>query len=193
VLESNGSGTDFMPLWNNTYKINKVFENSILVWDASEDPAALGDWNYLITKDKTSIIKDPVVEVVGPVVRQEGGPVGVGLANSDSFSIYETDDGYGFVPVKFIPTFPDHWNYLMFLQTGYPVVPSDIQDATKMLINDMECGKLEYYKRMIVSYSTDQYRIQVDKSLFEGTGNLLVDKILEKYSYREKFRRPGVL
>jgi hypothetical protein len=193
VLETNGSGTDFFPLWNTSYRILKVYENTVLVWDSSEETPALGDFNYLLTKDKTSIIKDPVNEVVGPVVRQEGGPVGVGLANSDSFSIYETDDGYGFVPVKFIPTFPEHWNYLVYLETGYPVVPADIQDATRMLINDMECGKLEYYKRYITNYSTDQYRVQMDKSVLEGTGNILVDKIIEKYTYKEKFRKPGVL
>lgn len=193
VIETNGSGTDFFALWNTTYKILKVYENSVLVWDSSQDPKALGDFNYLLTKDKTSVIKDPVNEVVGPIVRQEGEPVGVGLANSDSFNLYETDDGYGFVPVKYMPTFPSHWNYLMFVETGYPVVPADIQEATRLLMSDIECGKLEYYKRYIASYSTDQYRFQMDKAAFEGTGNLLVDRILEKYLYKEKFRKPGVL
>jgi hypothetical protein len=193
VLETNGSGSDFLPLWNSTYKILKVYENNQLVWDIEEDPSALGDWNYLITKDRTAVIKDPVTEVVGPVVRNDGGSFGLGLANSDSVSLYETDSGYGFVPVKFITTFPDHWNYLLFLESGYPVVPYDIQDATKMLINDMDCGKLEYYKRYITNYSTDQYRIQIDKAAFEGTGNILVDKILEKYVYKERMRKPGVL
>lgn len=193
ILEVNGSGSDFLPLWNPTYKILKVYENNQLVWDITQDPSALSDWNYLITKDKTSIIKDPINDVVGPVVRNDGGSFGVGLANSDSVALYETDSGYGFVPVKFITTFPNHWNYLMILETGYPVVPVDIQDATKMLINDMECGKLEYYKRYITSYSTDQYRIQIDKSSFEGTGNMLVDKIIDKYLHKERMRKPGVL
>jgi hypothetical protein len=60
-------------------------------------------------------------------------------------------------------------------------VPSDIKEATLMLIDDLKCGKLDYYKRYITSYSTDQFRIQMDKSVIDGTGNILVDKILNKY------------
>jgi hypothetical protein len=79
----------------------------------------------------------------------------------------------------------------MLLETGYKVVPYDIQDATLMLIDDIKCGKLDYYKRYIKNYSTDQFKIEYDKRLIDGTGNILVDKILEKY--KENIIRPGVL
>ena len=60
-----------------------------------------------------------------------------------------------------------------------------------MLIDDLKCGKLDYYKRSIVNYSTDQYRIQIEKSALNGTGNILVDKILDKYI--NTTINPGVL
>jgi len=60
-----------------------------------------------------------------------------------------------------------------------------------MLINDIECGKLDYFKRYTSSYNTDQFRIGFDKRLFDGTGNLLVDKILERYT--STLVIPGVL
>ena len=50
---------------------------------------------------------------------------------------------------------------------------------------------MEYYKRFISDYNTDQFKLKFDKSVFEGTGNLIVDKILSKY-YRS-ISRPGVL
>jgi hypothetical protein len=50
---------------------------------------------------------------------------------------------------------------------------------------------MDYYKRYVKSFSTDQYKIQYDDRLIEGTGNILVDKILEKY--KENIIRPGVL
>ena len=60
-----------------------------------------------------------------------------------------------------------------------------------MLIDDIKCGRLDYYKRYVKNYSTDQFKIEYDKRLMEGTGNILVDKILEKY--KENIIRPGVL
>jgi hypothetical protein len=87
--------------------------------------------------------------------------------------------------------FPEGADYIMLLETGYKVVPYDIQDATLMLIDDIKCGKLDYYKRYIKNYSTDQFKIEYDKRLIDGTGNILVDKILEKY--KENIIRPGVL
>jgi hypothetical protein len=82
-------------------------------------------------------------------------------------------------------------DYIFLLETGYKVVPIDIQDATKLLINDIKCGKLDYYKRYVKNYSTDQFKIEYDKRMIEGTGNIIVDKILSKYV--NNIVRPGVL
>jgi hypothetical protein len=60
-----------------------------------------------------------------------------------------------------------------------------------MLIEDLKCGKLDYHKRYVSKYSTDQFRIEFEKESFGGTGNLVVDKILEKYI--TNFGTPGVL
>jgi hypothetical protein len=60
-----------------------------------------------------------------------------------------------------------------------------------MLINDISCGKLEYFKRYVTDYSTDQFKIKIDASALEGTGNILVDKILDRYVTNVK--KPGIL
>ena len=87
--------------------------------------------------------------------------------------------------------FPEGSDYILLLETGYKVVPYDIQDATLMLIDDIKCGRLDYYKRYVKNYSTDQFKIEYDKRMIDGTGNILVDKILDKYV--ETIIRPGVL
>ena len=189
-VETTGQETDYMPLWDRTYKILKAYENAELVWDSSVDPSALGDWNYLLTKDKTAITKDPVIEV-DALNRQESAPVGLSLAASDSFEIFDTQDSGNTVALKPGVVFPMGYDYLFLLETGYKVVPYDVQEATKMLIDDIKCGKLEYFKKYITSYSTDQYRIQIDKAAFNGTGNILVDKILDQYIVN--VRKPGIL
>lgn len=190
--ETVGNNTDFMPLWDRTYAILKAYENNELVWDYYDSPQAQGDgqWNYLLTKDKTAIIKD-WTQQTDSYIRQVGFPRGVPLAYSDSIYMYDSDDSPNTLAVAPGVTFPMGWNYLFHLATGYRVVPYDIKDATLMLIDDIKCGRMEYHKRYITSYSTDQFRIQIDKSSLSGTGNILVDKILEKYI--TNFGTPGVL
>lgn len=190
-VETVGQGTDYAPLWDKAYKILKVYENAELVYDVDNiDGPALGDWNYLITKDKTAITKDPVA-AVDSMNRSERKPAQLSLAASDSIFMFDTEDSGNTLTVQPGVVFPQGVDYIFLLETGYRVIPIDIQDATKMLINDIKCGKLDYYKRYVSSYSTDQYRLQFDKGLFEGTGNLLVDKILDRYI--TNIGKPGVL
>lgn len=190
-IETVGQGTDYMPLWVKAYKVLKVYENAELVYDIDDtDGPALGDWNYLITKDKTAITKDPVA-AVDAMNRSERKPARMALAASDSIFMFDTEDSGNTMTVQPGVVFGQGVDYIFLLETGYRVVPIDIQDAASMLINDIKCGKLDYYKRYVTNYSTDQYRLQFDKGLFEGTGNLLVDKILDKYI--TNIGKPGVL
>jgi hypothetical protein len=77
------------------------------------------------------------------------------------------------------------------LDVGYRAIPPDVEAATRMLIEDIDCGKLDYYKRYINAYNTDQFRIQFDKGMTSGTGNMMVDRILDKYV--KVITKPGVL
>jgi hypothetical protein len=180
-LETVGQGTDYIPLWERTNKILKVYENAELVYNVDdEDGPALSVWNYLITKDKTAITKDPVA-YTDAINRAERKKSGMFVAPSDSFALFDTEDSGNIYTISGGVAFNEGYDYLFLLETGYKVVPYDIQDATKMLIEDIKCGKLDYYKRYITSYNTDQFKIQFDKKILDGTGNILVDKILSKY------------
>jgi len=189
-LEPVGQGTDYMPIWEKAYKILKVYENAELVYDASLDVPAMGEWNYVITKDKTAITKDPSYTILD-FNRAESSPVGVNMAASDSISMFDTSDSGNTIGLKSGVLFNQGTDYLFHLETGYKVVPYDVQDATRMLINDISCGKLEYFKRYVTDYSTDQFKISIDGAAFSGTGNILVDKILDKYVTNVK--KPGIL
>jgi hypothetical protein len=180
-LETVGQGTDYIPLWERTNKILKVYENAELVYDVDHaDGPALGEWNYLITKDKSAITKDPVA-YTDAINRAERKKSGMFVAPSDSFALFDTEDSGNIYTISGGVAFNEGYDYIFQLETGYKVVPYDIQDATKMLIEDIKCGKLDYYKRYVTSYNTDQFKIQFDKSILDGTGNILVDKILSKY------------
>ena len=189
-LETVGQGTDYISLWKKTDKILKAYENTVLVYDASLATPAIYDYTYFITKDKTAISKDPVVEV-DEINRAERKPARMPLAMSDSYNIFDTEDSGHVQTVSPGVAFAEWTDYIFLLETGYKVVPYDIQDATLMLIDDIKCGRLDYYKRYVKNYKTDQFEIEYDKRLIDGTGNILVDKILAKYV--TKISSPGIL
>lgn len=190
-LEVVGQGNDYLPLWKKTHKILKVYENTQLVYDIDNiDGPELVEYTFLITKDKTAITKDPL-ESVDAVNRAERRYARIPLGVSDSISMFDTEDSGNTQTVVPGVAFSEGADYILLLETGYKVVPYDIQDATLMLIDDIKCGRLDYYKRYVKNYSTDQFKIEYDKRLIDGTGNILVDKILDKY--KETIIRPGVL
>ena len=156
VLNFTGSGSDYLPIWDDVKKVLTVYENNKLVEDRQ----------YEVTSDKTAIVE----KSTDNINRAESAPLVLPAASSDSLDPQFIYRGFG-----------KTWDYRITVEHGYTTVPSDIVRATEMLIHDIECGKLDYYKRFISSYNTDQYRIQFDKGLFEGTGNIIVDKILSKY------------
>jgi hypothetical protein len=179
-LEVEGENTDFMPVWDRTYRVLKAYQNNVLVYDIEQTPAALDGYNYLIIKEKSAIIKDPTYNA-GEFSRASQSPLGLPIANSDAISLFDTEDSPNTFTIQGGVMFPRGNDYLFLVESGYKNIPSDIKDAASIMLDDLKCGRIDYHKRYITSYSTDQYRIQIDKSSLNGTGNLLVDKILDKY------------
>jgi hypothetical protein len=166
VLHFTGTGADYLPIWDDVKKVLAVYENNKLVEDRQ----------YEVSSDKTAIIE----KSSDNINRAESSPLVLPAAASDSLDPQFVYRGFG-----------KTWDYLITVEFGYTTVPSDIVRATEMIIHDLECGKLDYYKRFISSYNTDQFRIQFDKSMLEGTGNIIVDKILSKYT--KSITKLGVL
>lgn len=189
-LEVDGNGTDYITLWHWTHKILKVYENAELVYDATQDPIYKKDYDFIITKDGTAVTKD-FLTAVDSYNRSESRPRNVQVGLSDSIGFIEQWDSPNIAVIRKGVFFPDGVDYIFVTEKGYKVVPIDIQDATKMLMNDIKCGKLDYYTRFVNKYQTDQFTIEFNPAQFEGTGNILVDKILLKYV--RSIARPGVL
>ena len=169
-----GLGADYLPIWTNAKKLLKLYENNILVFDAA-DPDAY-ELKYGLTKDNFAI-KELYSDAYN---RNEGAPIYLPAAGSDLLDLNFDYRG-----------FPRGFDYSAVLEAGYKKIPSDVVRATELLIEDIACGKLDYYKRYISDYNTDQFKIKFDAGVFEGTGNILVDKILSKYL--RPIRTMGVL
>jgi hypothetical protein len=159
-----GQGTDYLPLWVDAKKIVKVYENNVLIYDAEN----ASDYTraFEISPNKASIIES----YAGQLNRLEQSPNILPGSPSDFIDINWEFRG-----------FPKSFDYTIVVAHGYPSVPSDIARATELLVSDISCGKLDYFKRYVSDYNTDQFRIKFDSKSFEGTGNLIVDKILSRY------------
>ena len=174
VIQAVGQGTDYFSIWYDTSKVLKVYENNVLVYDV-ETPET-NTYEYIITLDNSAIQR----VITDPYNRSEQSPPNVPVARGDL-------GYYGYQSVAF----PAGYDYTFIVDSGYKTIPSDVEVATQALIEDIKCGKLDYYKRYVTAYNTDQFRIQFDKSVLNGTGNMIVDKILDKYA--NTILKPGII
>lgn len=189
LLEVVGQGTDYLPLWNLAYKVLQVYENSELVYDSTLAEPAIAGYTYGITMDRTAIYKD--LADTGAYNRAEKKPLQYRRSISDSFNNFSALDTPTFSASNVGVMFPEGVDYVIIYETGFKVIPNDIRDATIRLMDDLRCGKLDYYKRSIDSYQTDQFTIKWDQRHLDGTGNLFVDKALDKYT--TTLRKPWVI
>ncbi len=174
ILQVQGNGLDYMPVWRDANRVLKVYENNVLIYDI--DTPADNVFDYKVTLDNSAIVKvfTGQTEIISTQRPQ--------LPISRGDYVYDNRN-YG--------TFVRGSDYLFVLDEGFRAIPPDIEKATVMLIDDLKCGRLDYYQKYVTNYNTDQYRIQFDKKMLEGTGNLIVDKILDKYM--KSITKVGVL
>lgn len=174
IVQGVGEGNDYFPMWHNPKKILKVYENNVLVYDYDTKD----EWTtqYIITPNNSAIMR---VEA-GSYNRLEQTPLRIPGAVGDL-------GFYGFNSIGF----PKGWDYTFILDVGYKAVPPDIEIATTMLIEDLKCNKNDYYKRFITQYDTDQFSIKYSGQFLNGTGNNIVDKILD--GYKGNVIKPGVI
>jgi hypothetical protein len=176
--EAIGLGTDVLPLRKRANKINAVYQNNVKVYDKN-DPVD-GQYSYIITPDSTAL----TIQIVGEYNRAQSKTVRMPVGASDSFMLYgdNYDQVLSLTEINGAPLFPKDWDYIVSGEWGWPVVPQDIKDATRLLIDDIKCGRLSYISKYITEYQTDQFKIKYSDMSLTGSGNLAVDRILERYS-----------
>jgi hypothetical protein len=174
IIQGIGEGTDYFPIWHNPKRILKVYENNQLVYDvenASDYPV-----QFAIAANNSAIIK----VATGEFNRFESNPTRLPLAAGDL-------NYYG----RSGTAFPKGYDYTFILDVGYKAVPPEVEQAAIMLIEDLKCGNNDYYKRFVSQYNTDQFSIKYAPEYLGGTGNNIVDKILD--GYKGSVIKPGII
>jgi hypothetical protein len=168
VVEAVGLGNDYLSVPFRLNRIVRVYENDLIVYDA--EPADEETWtnvrDYYITPDKASI--SVVMPSATGFNRTQSRPVNI---RRGAFSDYGGNS----------VMFPSGWDYVVLVETGWPIIPQDIKQATSLLINDIKCNNLPYVNQYISEYKSDQFNIKFNDLAFKDTGNRIADKILSAY------------
>jgi hypothetical protein len=188
TIELTGLGGDFLTVPEKINRINYVYRNNVKVYDRFASPETKQDV-YVISPDHSAI----TIKKEGLYNRHQSAPATLPLAASDSFNLYSDSDDpiAALTKIREFDLFPKDYDYVITGEFGWPVVPQDIQEATKMLVDDLNCNKLQYVSQYIKEYKTDQFTIKYDDLASKGTGNMIVDQILSKY--QTNFYQMGVL
>lgn len=192
TVETVGLGNDYLAVPFRLNKIIRVYENDVLVYDTEPvDPEWTNVREYYITPDKGSI-SVVIPNSTGYNRLQSRAPYRIKGA-SDSFTLYNTNDSpnyseaTGYDTKVFTdgaggsPMFPSNWDYVVEVDTGWPVIPQDIKQATQLIINDLKCNNIPYINSYIKDYKSDQFDLTFDDRVFKDTGNRIADKILSAY------------
>lgn len=148
-----GMGSDYLVIDEKIYKLYKLYENLELVYDIN---AQNNDQEFEISKDKTSIV----------LTQTETNRVNYNRVWRDRYLDVDFADGF---------------EYLVDADFGWKVIPQDIQEATRLLIGDISSDNMRYVNKYIESFDNDDFKIKFAKNFNASTGNLVVDRILQKY------------
>jgi len=148
-----GMGSDYLVIDEKIYKLYKLYENLELVYDVN---AASNDQEFEISKDKTSIV----------LTQTETNRVNYNRVWRDRYLDVDFADGF---------------EYLVDADFGWKVIPQDIQEATRLLVSDISSDNMRYVNKYIESFDNDDFKIKFAKNFNASTGNLVVDRILQKY------------
>jgi hypothetical protein len=181
VIQKTGEGTDYFPIWHNANRVLKVYENDVLVYDF-EDTETNWEFTYKVTLDNSSIYRFVTTEPTNTEYnRLEYNPTKTPMAIGDLGFYGRSGRGVAF---------PKGYDYTFILDAGYKAIPPDVELAAKYLIEDIKCGNNDYWKRFVTQYNTEQFDVKFAPQFLEGTGNLIVDKILS--NYKGNLLKPGI-
>jgi hypothetical protein len=128
------------------------------------------EYEYKTLLDNSAIAR---VEANGVYNRNESTPLRLPSGSGDLAVHAGQRTGY--------VAFAEGSDFTFILDAGYKTIPADVEKAARILVEELKCGSNDYYKRFVTQYKTDQFDIKFAPQFLEGTGNMLVDKILNNY------------
>ena len=150
-----GMGIDYLPIDERIVNLYQMWENNEIIFVEGDDSYD----QYKISIDKSSIVLSDEIQ------------------NKVEYAKVWRDRNYA---VTFCPG----CDYLIDGSFGYQVIPSDVQEACEILMQDLIQGNTKYFSRNITEFDNKEFKIKFAPGSSAGTGNLIVDKLLIRYKNR---------
>jgi hypothetical protein len=152
-----GNNTDILTLPENIHRIDKVYEDDLLVYERDNVNVQL-EYPIEIADSKTRI------KIVNTASKSKD------TAESPIFSVFYYEGVFK----------KDH-AYRIDGIWGWEYVPSDIEQSTALLVEDYLCNDFNIRNKNISELSNDSYDIKYGSDFATGTGNLAVDNLIAHY------------
>jgi len=152
-----GNNTDILTLPENLYRIDKVYEDDLLVYE----------------RDNTEIQLEHPIEIADSRNR-------IKIVNTSSKS-KDTAESPIFSVFYYQGVFKKDHAYRIDGIWGWDYIPADIEQATALLVEDYLCNDFNIRNKNIAELSNDSYDIKYGSDFATGTGNLAVDNLIAHY------------
>lgn len=161
-----GNDSDVLTLPVPVIRIDKIYEDDILVYD-STSTASVNNFDYAI---EPSVSKTRIK-----------------IINEDDELERRVLEYPDVAVIPYSGTFKKDYQYKIVGIFGYEYVPSKVELACSLVVEDLLCNDWNIRNKIIQSIKTDSYDIQYAKEFAGGTGNLMVDSLLSEWYQAPRF------
>jgi hypothetical protein len=154
-----GNGSDALELVERMLKVQKLYENGLL------------------TIDYTS---DPIINIFGFDVELTPTYRALRVVNRDYQNVIAYDSSFD-VTVEYSGSFKSGNRYRVYGEKGWNYVPQDVRRCTVLLAGDYLSRDSEWRQKYLNKIQLGEINFELDSGAFTGTGNAIVDQILDQY------------
>lgn len=154
-----GNGSDALELNERMLEISQIYENGLLAIDYTQNP----EYNTFGFE----------VELT-PTYRA------IRIVNRDYQNIIAYDSSFD-PTVMYSGFFKSGYRYRIYGEKGWPYVPQDVRRCTVLLAGDYLSRDSEWRQKYLNKIQLGDINFQLDSGAFTGTGNAIVDQILDNY------------
>lgn len=152
-----GNNTDVLELPDSIHRIDSIYEDDLLIYERDNETYQL---DYPIQ--------------IGPSLNR----IRIGNTAEVNKEIFESPK---FSIFYFEGTFKKDYAYRIDGVWGWEYVPSEIEEATALLVNDYLCNDFNIRNKNIAQLTNDSYDVKYAANAATGTGNLVVDNLLSPF------------
>jgi hypothetical protein len=154
-----GNNSDALELIERMISIEKLYENGILSIDYTTDPISNNfGWDVELTTTNRAIR----------------------IVNNSNQGAIAYDSSFD-PTVLYAGRFRSGYRYKIWGEKGWIYVPQDVRRCTVMLAGDYLSKDAEWRNKYLKKIQLGEIDFELDSGAFTGTGNVIVDQILDQY------------